>query len=56
MIDDILRSQVSGDGTVLITLDFSKAFDMISHDVLISKARYMGSSTSACKMSAGLFS
>lgn len=42
MLDNILRSLDNGYATVLIFLDFSKAFDTIDHSLLCAKLRYYG--------------
>jgi len=40
--DDILRNADEGSVTALVLLDFSKAFDTINHDLLLSILRYIG--------------
>jgi hypothetical protein len=42
VFDDILRALDKGMMTLLILLDFSKAFDTISHNLLIAKLKYIG--------------
>ena len=45
--DDIFRATDCGQLTVLVLLDYSKAFDTVSHDLLISLLKYFGLSPSA---------
>lgn len=40
--DDILRSVDDGKYTVLVLLDFSKAFDTVHHDILLGILEYVG--------------
>lgn len=40
--DDILQATDRGQLTILVLLDFSRAFDTVRHDVLISILRYIG--------------
>lgn len=40
--DDIYRACDSGRGTVLVLLDYSKAFDTLDHNTLCSKLKYFG--------------
>ena len=42
VIDDILAGVDKGDGTILVLLDFSRAFDTINHNLLMSKLAYYG--------------
>jgi hypothetical protein len=42
IIDDVLNAQDSGAGTVLVLLDYSRAFDCINTELLISKLFYYG--------------
>ena len=49
MVDDIRESIDSKAITLLVTIDFSRAFDMMNVDVLIDKLRGLGFSDSACK-------
>jgi ribonucleases P/MRP protein subunit RPP40 len=39
MTEDILLNLEDGQATVLVMLDFSKAFDMIAHDLMVCKMR-----------------
>jgi hypothetical protein len=41
VFDDILRALDKGMMTLLILLDFSKAFDTICHNLLIAKLKYI---------------
>lgn len=45
--DDIIREIDKGNLTLLVLLDYSKAFDTINHNVLLSILRYIDLSTSA---------
>lgn len=47
VVDDILYSQDKGEGTILVLLDYSRAFDSINIPLLISKLRYYGFSRAA---------
>lgn len=49
VIDDIIMDIDSGKTTALILLDYSKAFDTISHEILFSILHYVGFSDSAIK-------
>ena len=40
--DDILESLEDSEITIMVFLDFSKAFDTISHDILLKKLEHMG--------------
>jgi len=40
--DDIKKAIDKGMSTVLVLLDFSKAFDCVHHDLLLTKLRYLG--------------
>lgn len=48
--DDILTALDKGDVTVLVLLDYSKAFDCLNYDVLMSVLRYYGFSSDELKM------
>lgn len=48
--DDIFKACDDSKITVLITLDYSKAFDMINHDILIGILRYMGFEGAAVRL------
>ena len=50
ILDDILRAHDNNRVTVLVLLDFTKAFDTINHDLLLSKLRYFGLSGSAIEL------
>lgn len=47
--DDILAASDAGEGSVLVLLDFSRAFDCISTRLLLAKMSYYGISESACE-------
>ena len=47
--EDIMESIDDADVTLLILLDFSKAFDTVNHRLLIEKLRIMGFDNNACK-------
>ncbi|CAK1601335.1 unnamed protein product [Parnassius mnemosyne] len=49
VVDNILTSQDSGRGTILTLLDFSRAFDSINIDLLLSKLSFYGFVTSSIK-------
>ncbi|XP_047543160.1 uncharacterized protein LOC125075491 [Vanessa atalanta] len=42
VVDDVLRAQDAGEGTILVLLDFSRAFDTINLALLLSKLHYYG--------------
>lgn len=42
VVDDILCAHDKGEGTILVLLDFSRAFDSINIQMLLSKLRYYG--------------
>ena len=44
--DDILQAMRSGEVTLMVLIDYSKAFDTIHYDTLISKLQKLGMSTS----------
>lgn len=48
--DDILTAEDKGENTVLILLDYSKAFDTLDHNILLLKLRYFGLSENAIKL------
>ncbi|CAK1588448.1 unnamed protein product [Parnassius mnemosyne] len=37
VVDEVLSEADSGNGTILVLLDFSRGFDTINHDLLMSK-------------------
>lgn len=45
--DDIFRSLDSGNVTALVLLDYSKAFDTLDHNLLLTKLKYFGLHDSA---------
>lgn len=47
VIDDVLEATDKGKLTVLILLDYSKAFDTLNHELLRSKYKYIGLSEKA---------
>nr|CAI5833066.1 unnamed protein product [Callosobruchus analis] len=40
--DDVISAADNSKATALVLLDFSKAFDTINHNLLVSKCRYLG--------------
>jgi len=48
--DDVLRNTNDGRLTALVLLDYSKAFDTINHEVLLSILRYIGLGVSAVSL------
>lgn len=42
VVDDILEASDRGDLTALVLLDYSKAFDSLNHDLLLSILNYLG--------------
>lgn len=50
VVDDVVRARDCGDATVLMLLDYSKAFDMINHSILIAILEYIGFQTSAASL------
>lgn len=47
--DDILTARDVGEGTILILLDFTKAFDNINIELLLKKLSYYGVSAKTCR-------
>lgn len=47
LTDDIIRSSDSGKSSVLVLLDYSKAFDTIGHDLLLAILNFVGFSSDA---------
>lgn len=50
LIDDILRDNDSGSTTALVLLDYSKAFDTLNHELLLTILKYVGFSESAISL------
>ena len=50
IIDDVLRASDRGDLTVLILLDYSKAFDTINHELLLAILKHIGFGESALRL------
>ena len=48
--DDIIRACDKKMASILILLDFSKAFDRINHNLLVSKLKYYGFDIESCKI------
>nr|CAI5828047.1 unnamed protein product [Callosobruchus analis] len=48
--DDIIRATDSGKSSILLLLDYSKAFDTLNHDLLISILHFVGFSQDAVKL------
>lgn len=46
--DDILTASDKGQGSILVLLDFSRAFDCLNTQLLLAKLRYYGISQTAC--------
>lgn len=49
VVDDILTGQDLGEGSILVLLDYSRAFDTINTTVLLSKLVYYGFDSAAIK-------
>ncbi|RVE51257.1 hypothetical protein evm_004061 [Chilo suppressalis] len=49
VVDDILAGQDADKGTMLVLLDFSRAFDTIDTDLLLAKLKYYGFNDSAVR-------
>ncbi|CAG4957419.1 unnamed protein product [Colias eurytheme] len=49
VLDDILSAQDEGKGTILVLLDYSRAFDTLNTSLLLSKLAYYGLSHSTIK-------
>lgn len=49
MSDNIIRALDKGQATVLVLLDFTKAFDTIDHSLLVAKCNYFGLNPVSCK-------
>ena len=49
VVDNILTSQDVGDGTVMVLLDFSRAFDALNIPLLLAKLTYYGLEPAAVK-------
>lgn len=49
VVSDFLEAQDKGQGTILVLLDFSRAFDSINRALLYSKLKYYGFSTDTIK-------
>lgn len=50
IVDDILKASDAGNLTVLILLDYTKAFDCINHKLLLSILKYIGLNKKATKL------
>lgn len=50
IMDDIFNALDNNMATVLILLDYSKAFDMIDHELLLSKLHYFGFDNNAIEL------
>lgn len=48
--DDIFKATDMGYSTLLVMLDFSRAFDTINHDLMVCILKYMGFSNYACSL------
>lgn len=46
--DDILSASDVGEGSILVLLDFSRAFDCLNHELLLAKMAYYGLSKASC--------
>lgn len=55
LVERILSDFSQNDQTLVIYLDLSKAFDSLSHDVLLAKLRYYGVSTAALHLFSSYF-
>ncbi|CAK1586423.1 unnamed protein product [Parnassius mnemosyne] len=47
--DDITTASDKGKGSILVLLDFTRAFACINHDILLAKLSYYGVSEATCK-------
>ncbi|CAG4957224.1 unnamed protein product [Colias eurytheme] len=47
--DDIISNSDEGNGSLLVLLDFTRAFDCIDVEMMVAKLKYYGVSTNACK-------
>ena len=50
VLDDIFRAHDKKMNTILVLLDFSKAFDTVNHDLLLAKLQYYGYSNESCML------
>lgn len=50
IVDDIVRAFDKGKYTILVLLDFSRAFDTINHSLFLSILQYIGFSENACSL------
>lgn len=48
--DDILTARDKGMGTILVLLDYSKAFDRVNHQLLLAILKYLGLNKSAVQL------
>ena len=50
ILDDIIAASDKGSCTVLVLLDFSRAFDTINHNILLNILKYIGLSGRAMEL------
>lgn len=50
VIDDVLLSLDKNEVSILICIDYSRAFDLLNHQILISILHFLGFSSSACNL------
>lgn len=56
VVDDLVREADSGRATVLVSLDYTRAFDTINHDLLLGVLHFVGFSEAAVRLVASYIS